>query len=128
MNKERYWKIIKIANEQSSGDKKILISKINSLLKHKKDANKFYDITFKLIEDNYLNNERLEKVLNKMSPNGYISDDFFQYIVAGIISRGEEVYNLIMDNPKNIQKIDNNIYNWEFEEFMYIGLDKTGKE
>ncbi len=123
MNKERYWEIIKIANEQSSGDRKILISKINSLLKRKKDASKFYDITFKLIEDNYLNNERLEKVLNKMSPNGYISDDFFQYIVAGIISRGEEVYNLIMDNPKNIRKIDNNIYNWEFEEFMYIGLD-----
>lgn len=122
MNKSRYWEIIENANNKCGGDKKILISLLNSSFVNENEAEEFHNLTSEMIESNYENNNRLRNMLIKMSPNGYVSDNKFQYIIADIISRGKNVYTMITCNPKNLPEIDDNYYNWDFEEFMYVGL------
>lgn len=65
--------------------------------------------------------------------NGGCSDDGFEYFRNWVISRGRDVYYKAKENPDSlIDQVDEDIEEFEFEDFWYVALDafkkKTGED
>jgi hypothetical protein len=65
--------------------------------------------------------------------NGGCSDDGFEYFRNWVISRGRDVYYKAKENPDSlIDQVDEDIEDFDFEDFWYVALDafkkKTGED
>jgi hypothetical protein len=129
MNNTRFWEIIDRARFLSRGEQdEMLLSVRKQLSGLTPDEIKEWQEIF----DKYNSNAYKDELWKQAGKIMYLSDDGFEYFRCWLISKGQEAYSIVLNNPESLIELTIEDAHMGFELLLYVASEAyeevTGKD